>query len=34
MVDKNAAKIMAGLGAKVASVTPLSLTAWISESMK
>jgi predicted metal-dependent peptidase len=34
MVDKNAAKIMAGLGAKVASVTPLSLAAWVSESMK
>jgi hypothetical protein len=34
MVDKNAAKIMAGLGAKVASVTPLSLSAWIAESLK
>ena len=34
MVDKNAAKIMAGLGAEVASVTPGSLAPWISESMK
>ena len=34
MVDKNAAKIMAGLGAKVASVTPGSLARWISESVK
>ena len=34
MVDKNAAKIMAGLGAKVASVTPGSLALWISESMR
>ena len=34
MFDKNAAKIMAGLGARVASVTPGSLALWISESMK
>jgi predicted metal-dependent peptidase len=34
MYDKNAAKIMAALGAKVASVTPLSLARWIAESMK
>ena len=34
MVDKNAARIMAGLGARVASVTPGSLALWISESMK
>ncbi|MDR2231785.1 MAG: VWA domain-containing protein [Tannerella sp.] len=34
MYDKNAAKIMAGLGAKVASVTPGSLARWISESMR
>ncbi|MCL1993737.1 MAG: VWA domain-containing protein [Spirochaetes bacterium] len=34
MVDKNAANIMAALGAKVASVTPGSLALWVSESMK
>ena len=34
MVDNNAAKIMAGLGAKVATVTPGSLALWISESMR
>jgi predicted metal-dependent peptidase len=34
MIDKNAAKVMAALGAKVATVTPLSLANWISESMK
>jgi len=34
MYDKNAAKIMAALGAKVASVTPGSLAGWVAESMK
>ena len=34
MVDKNAAKFMAGLSVKVASVTPGSLARWISESVK
>jgi predicted metal-dependent peptidase len=34
MVNKNTAKIMAGLGARVASVTPYSLAEWIAESVK
>ena len=34
MVDKNAAAVMASLGAKVASCTPGSLAGWIAESMK
>ena len=34
MVDKNAAKIMASLGTRVASCTPGSLAGWIAESMK
>jgi len=34
MVDKNAAGVMASLGAKVASCTPGSLAGWIAESMK
>jgi len=33
MYDKNAAKIMAGLGAKVAACTPGSLAGWIAEAM-
>ena len=32
--DKNAAGVMASLGAKVASVTPMSLAAWIGEIME
>jgi predicted metal-dependent peptidase len=34
MYDKNAAGVMAGLGAKVASVTPKSLAGWIAEAMR
>ena len=34
MYDKNAAKLMAALGARVASVTPGSLAGWVAESMK
>ncbi len=33
LYDKNAANVMAGLGAKVASVTPRSLAVWMAEAM-
>ncbi|MDR2656184.1 MAG: VWA domain-containing protein [Oscillospiraceae bacterium] len=34
MYDRNAARLMAALGAKVASVTPGSLAGWVAESMR